>query len=169
MFGTIGTVVNMNNNREKVEKLLKELQIEYTVEDTPVMTIEQAKDYPLQHREAASKSLLLIDKKAAVFCVTVFEDKRVDLKRLKELLGCSRLSFVNSQQALDLFGYQEGISPLGVINDKTNAVTVVIDEYFKDKLIMIHPNSEKATMWLKCQDLVEVINKVGNKVIYLDL
>lgn len=168
MFGTIGTVVNMDN-REKVEKLLKELQIEYTVEDTPVMTIEQAKQYPLQHREAASKSLLLIDKKAAVFCVTVFEDKRVDLKRLKELLGCSRLSFVNSQQALDLFGYQEGISPLGVINDKTNAVTVVIDEYFKDKLIMIHPNSEKATMWLKCQDLVEVINKVGNKVMYLDL
>ena len=168
MFGTIGTVVNMDN-REKVEKLLKELQIEYTVEDTPVMTIEQAKEYPLQHREAASKSLLLIDKKAAVFCVTVFEDKRVDLKRLKELLGCSRLSFVNSQQALDLFGYQGGISPLGVINDKTNAVTVVIDEYFKDKLIMIHPNSEKATMWLKCQDLVEVINKVGNKVIYLDL
>ena len=168
MFGTIGTVVNMDN-REKVEKLLKELQIDYTVEDTPVMTIEQAKQYPLQHREAASKSLLLIDKKAAVFCVTVFEDKRVDLKRLKELLGCSRLSFVNSQQALDLFGYQEGISPLGVINDKTNAVTVVIDEYFKDKLIMIHPNSEKATMWLKCQDLVEVINKVGNKVIYLDL
>ena len=167
MFGTIGTVVNMDN-REKVEKLLKELQIEYTVEDTPVMTIEQAKQYPLQHREAASKSLLLIDKKAAVFCVTVFEDKRVDLKRLKELLGCSRLSFVNSQQALDLFGYQGGISPLGVINDKTNAVTVVIDEYFKDKLIMIHPNSEKATMWLKCQDLVEVINKVGNKVMYLD-
>lgn len=169
MFGTIGTVVNMNNNREKVEKLLKELQIEYTVEDTPVMTIEQAKQYPLQHREAASKSLLLIDKKAAVFCVTVYEDKRVDLKRLKELLGCSRLSFVNSQQALDLFGYQGGISPLGVINDKTNAVTVVIDEYFKDKLIMIHPNSEKATMWLKCQDLVEVISKVGNKVMYLDL
>ena len=168
MFGTIGTVVNMDN-REKVEKLLKELQIEYTVEDTPVMTIEQAKEYPLQHREAASKSLLLIDKKAAVFCVTVFEDKRVDLKRLKELLGCSRLSFVNSQQALDLFGYQGGISPLGVINDKTNAVTVVIDEYFKDKLIMIHPNSEKATMWLKCQDLVEVISKVGNKVMYLDL
>ena len=168
MFGTIGTVVNMDN-REKVEKLLKELQIEYTVEDTPVMTIEQAKQYPLQHREAASKSLLLIDKKAAVFCVTVFEDKRVDLKRLKEFLGCSRLSFVNSQQALDLFGYQGGISPLGVINDKTNAVTVVIDEYFKDKLIMIHPNSEKATMWLKCQDLVEVINKVGNKVMYLDL
>lgn len=168
MFGTIGTVVNMDN-REKVEKLLKELQIEYTVEDTPVMTIEQAKQYPLQHREAASKSLLLIDKKAAVFCVTVFENKRVDLKRLKELLGCSRLSFVNSQQALDLFGYQGGISPLGVINDKTNAVTVVIDEYFKDKLIMIHPNSEKATMWLKCQDLVEVINKVGNKVMYLDL
>ena len=168
MFGTIGTVVNMDN-REKVEKLLKELQIEYTVEDTPVMTIEQAKQYPLQHREAASKSLLLIDKKAAVFCVTVFEDKRVDLKRLKELLGCSRLSFVNSQQALDLFGYQGGISPLGVINDKTNAVTVVIDEYFKDKLIMIHPNSEKATMWLKCQDLVEVINKGGNKVMYLDL
>lgn len=168
MFGTIGTVVNMDN-REKVEKLLKEWQIEYTVEDTPVMTIEQAKQYPLQHREAASKSLLLIDKKAAVFCVTVFEDKRVDLKRLKELLGCSRLSFVNSQQALDLFGYQGGISPLGVINDKTNAVTVVIDEYFKDKLIMIHPNSEKATMWLKCQDLVEVINKVGNKVMYLDL
>ncbi|MDY5727716.1 MAG: YbaK/EbsC family protein [Erysipelotrichaceae bacterium] len=168
MFGTIGTVVNMDN-REKVEKLLKELQIEYTVEDTPVMTIEQAKQYPLQHREAASKSLLLIDKKAAVFCVTVFEDKRVDLKRLKELLGCSRLSFVNSQQALDLFGYQVGISPLGVINDKTNAVTVVIDEYFKDKLIMIHPNSEKATMWLKCQDLVEVISKVGNKVMYLDL
>lgn len=168
MFGTIGTVVNMDN-KEKVEKLLKELQIEYTVEDTPVMTIEQAKQYPLQHREAASKSLLLVDKKAAVFCVTVFEDKRVDLKRLKELLGCSRLSFVNSQQALDLFGYQGGISPLGVINDKTNAVTVVIDEYFKDKLIMIHPNSEKATMWLKCQDLVEVINKVGNKVMYLDL
>lgn len=168
MFGTIGTVVNMDN-REKVEKLLKELQIEYTVEDTPVMTIEQAKQYPLQHREAASKSLLLIDKKAAVFCVTVYEDKRVDLKRLKELLGCSRLSFVNSQQALDLFGYQGGISPLGVINDKTNAVTVVIDEYFKDKLIMIHPNSEKATMWLKCQDLVEVISKVGNKVMYLDL
>ena len=78
----------MKYYRKEVEELLKENNIEYQIMDTPVMSITEAKNYPLPHREAATKTLLLTDnKKEKLYCVCVFEDKSVDLKHLRELIN----------------------------------------------------------------------------------
>lgn len=155
--------------RKEVEELLNSLNIDYQIMDTPIGTIQQAKSLDLPHREAATKTLLLNDKKGKLFCVTVFEDKSVDLKKLKEDLGCSRLSLASSEKTFEVFKVHEGISPLLALNDEKKEVTIVIDKYFENQLIMIHPNSADATLWLKCSDLIDIITNCGSQVLLLDL
>ena len=37
------------------------------------------------------------------------------------------------------------------------------------KIIGIHPNDNTATVWLKVEDLVEIIKENGNKVEFVEL
>ncbi len=160
----------MKYYRKEVEELLKENNIEYQIMDTPVMSITEAKDYPLPHREAATKTLLLTDnKKEKLYCVCVFEDKSVDLKHLRELINSRRLSFASDEQLQKSMAISGGVSPLGILNDENREVEVIIDKYFEDKLIMIHPNDEAATLWLKTVDLISIIEKHGNKCLLIEL
>ncbi len=160
----------MKYYRQEVEELLKENNIEYRIMDTPIMSIIEAKHFPLPHREAATKTLLLTDnKKEKLYCVCVFEDKSVDLKQLRELISSRRLSFASNEQLQQSMAISGGVSPLGVLNDENRKVEVIIDKYFEDKLIMIHPNDEATTIWLKTTDLVSIIEKHGNKCLLIEL
>lgn len=60
------------------------------------------------------------------------------------------------------------VTPLGVINDKTDTVKVYIDSDLKQSLIGVHPNENTATVWLNTKDLINFIEKQGNQVEYLD-
>lgn len=156
--------------KEEVLELLKEKKIQFEVMDTPIMSIAQGKNYNLPHREAASKTLLLTDnKKEKIYCVCVFEDKSVDLKHLRQLINSRRLSFASDEQLLEYFSFDSCVSPLGILNDEKREVKVIIDTYFEDKLIMIHPNDEKATLWLKTEDLISLIEEHGNKCLLIEL
>ena len=45
---------------------------------------------------------------------------------------------------------------------------VYIDADIKHSLIGVHPNENTATVWLKTEDLVDLIKQHGNQVEYID-
>ena len=58
------------------------------------------------------------------------------------------------------------VTPFGVLNDAENKVQVFIDEDFLENpgIMGIHPNDNTATVWIKTNDLINIIKEHGNKV-----
>ena len=58
------------------------------------------------------------------------------------------------------------VSPLGILNDTERKVNFYIDKEFLEgsSIIGVHPNDNSATVWLKVQDLLDIIANHGNRV-----
>ena len=58
------------------------------------------------------------------------------------------------------------VTPLGLLNDKELKVKFYLDKDFllDKKIIGIHPNDNTATIWLKVEDLLDIIKEHGNEV-----
>ena len=64
---------------------------------------------------------------------------------------------------LKIIGLQPGsVTPLWILNDGERKVKVYIDKYFFENsgIVVVHPNDNTATLWLKTKDLVEIIKEV---------
>lgn len=67
----------------------------------------------------------------------------------------------------DILGLIPGaVSPFGLLNDAEKKVVFYIDAAFKEGsgLIGIHPNDNTATVWLRAEDLIMIIQEHGNEV-----
>src|SRR3546814_7952424 len=63
-----------------------------------------------------------------MWLVTCLEDRAVDLKGLGERLGAGRFSFGRADRLMTYLGVRPGaVTPFAVINDKEDAVTMVLD------------------------------------------
>ncbi len=65
-----------------------------------------------------------------------------------------------------ILGLQAGsVTPLGLINNTEHKVQFYLDQDFLDepKLIGIHPNDNTATVWLKTDDLITLIEELRNR------
>lgn len=80
------------------------------------------------------------------------------------------LSFASNDDLMKLLKLDPGsVTPFGLLNDTERKVILFIDEAFKDGLIGIHPNDNTATIWLKTDDLIEVIKRHGNEIISVQI
>lgn len=146
-----------NNNIEY--KLFKHQPV-FKAEDKPILDSYGIDTIPgLQ-----SKSLFLKDKKNnSFFLVSVIEDKRVDLKALSNVLGCTRFSFGKAEELLELLKLQPGsVTPFGLIFDDQKKVNFVLDEDFlAASLITFHALRNDMTisiapaMFLTCMEKIE--------------
>ena len=66
-----------------------------------------------------TKNLLLKDKKGRLFLLAIHEDRDLDLKNLRTLLGAQgRLGFASGDRMIEILGVAPGaLTPLRVIND----------------------------------------------------
>ena len=72
---------------------------------------------------------------------------KIDLKTLPEKINSKRLSFANENDLQEYLGLTPGsVTPLGIINDKGQKVTVVLDKELKNNKVLIHPNRNTATV-----------------------
>ena len=84
---------------ERLLAYLDELGIETTtVTHPPVFTVEEAKRLRGPLPGGHCKSLFLRNKKGAMWLVVVFEQRRIDLRRLGESLGIGRLGFASHER-----------------------------------------------------------------------
>jgi Ala-tRNA(Pro) deacylase len=148
----------LNNNI--AYKLFKHQPV-FKAEDKPVLIDSDVDTIPgLQ-----SKNLFLKDKKYnSFFLVSVSEDKRVDLKALSDVLGCGRFSFGKSEELFELLKLEPGsVTPLGLIFDKQNKVTFVLDEDFlTTSFVNFHPLRNNMTVSLTPQQFLACMEKLDH-------
>ena len=122
-------------------------------------------DISLPYPEAIAKNLFLRDdKKHNYYLITVKGDKRVDLRAFREKFGTRPLSFADKEDLWIIMKLLPGtITPFGILNDKKHKVQFFLDEEFLEPptIMGIHPNDNTATVWIRTEDLLNVIKELG--------
>lgn len=144
--------------------VLNKLNIKYDIkEHKAVYTVEEMQEIFLDLEGIGCKNLFLQDVKKKLFLYIFPEYKRADLKMLPGKINSKRLSFANENDLQIYLGLIPGaVTPLGIINDKEQKVTVVLDKELKNNKVLIHPNRNTATISIKYDDLIKFIKYCRN-------
>ena len=68
------------------------------------------------------------------------------------------MSFVREKELYDILGLVQGsVSPFGIINDRENKVTLIIDKDLIDKRLLFHPNVNTKTVSINYIDLIKFV------------
>lgn len=156
-------------NKQEIYDLIKSKNVWYEIiEHKAVYNMEELKEIDIPYPEYDAKNLFVRDdKKRNYYLITVKGNKRVDLKDFRNKNGTRPLSFASENDLLDIMNLKAGsVTPLGLLNDKDNKVQFYIDkDFIKDKhIIGVHPNDNTATVWLKVEDLIDIIKENGNQI-----
>ena len=107
------------------------------------------------------------DKKRNYYLITVKGDKRVDLKQFRKEHGTHALSFASAEDLQAKLKLDPGsVTPLGLLNDESGSVILYLDEAFLEgnAMIGVHPNGNTATVHLKTDNLIRLLEKHGTQV-----
>ncbi len=106
------------------------------------------------------KNLFLCNRQQTAFYLLMIPaDKVFKTKDISAQIGSSRLSFAGSEFMEEYLGITPGsVSVLGLINDKENHVTLLIDEdVLEDEYFGCHPCINTSSLRIKTSDLTEKI------------
>lgn len=145
---------------------LRDQQIPYQLfEHEPLFTVEQASEVYNQIKAHNTKNLFIRDEKKNYFLVTVEANKRVDLKALSKLIGKGGFSFGNEEKLQEFLGVKPGaVTPMGLVNDKEQQVTFVVDEDLMDGNLPIacHPLENDKTIAVAKEDFLRFLQLVNH-------
>ncbi len=145
-----------------VLELLKKLNIDFTiVYHQPVYTVEEAQSIKKDINGIGCKNLFLKDK-YNYYLYVLRDDVRADLKLVGKTINIGPLSFASVEELMTNLKLTKGsVTPLGLINnDKT--VILLLDKSLKDNKILIHPNTNTATISINYEDLLKFVNYCEN-------
>ena len=156
-------------NRQHICDMLAARGLWYELMEHPaVYNMADVAQYPLPYPSADAKNLFLRDdKKQQYYLVTVAGDKRVDLKALRHACGARPLSFASPEELLALLRLTPGaVTPFGLLHDDAHRVTWLLDSQLTagDGLIGVHPNDNTATLFLRTEALVALLQDHGCRV-----
>ncbi len=126
-----------------------------------VFTCEEAakeRNVPL---DEMIKCILLVDKQRKYFLVCMTSEKRVDTQKVRDLVGCSRLSFASEQEVEDVLGWKIGSVPPLLLKTQ---IPVLFDRGITGKSqINISSGNPEAGLELNSRDLISLVNpKMGD-------
>ncbi len=161
-------------NKQQIYDYLKEKNIWHEVtEHKAVYNMEELSQIDVPYPEVEAKNLFIRDdKKRNYYLITVKGNKRVNLKEFKEKYNTRSLSFASENDLMSIMKLSPGsVTPLGLLNDKDLKVEFYIDKDFMNDshIIGVHPNDNTATVWLKVEELIEIVKEHGNQVIVVEI
>ncbi|MDO5786519.1 MAG: YbaK/EbsC family protein [Phascolarctobacterium sp.] len=162
----------MSLSEQEILQLLEKHHINYIVrKHEPIFTVAEGEALGLPNVQAAVKSLLLTDDKHQSFYLVVLPlDKRLDLKELRAKIGSRRLTMASAEELMRLLQLSPGaVTPFGLLQDVEHKVQTFFDAELKENTIATHLDSNTATVWLKCQKLVHLLEEKGHESTYLSL
>ena len=156
-------------NKQEILDYLKEKDVLHEVtEHKAVYNMEEVSQIDIPYPEAEAKNLFVRDdKKRNYYLITVKGDKKVNLKEFRKENNTRALSFASEDELKSRIGVIPGaVTPFGLLNDKELKVKSFIDKEFAKTghLIAVHPNDNTATVYLKAEDLIDIIKEHGNQV-----
>ena len=161
-------------NKQEIYDFIKSRDIWHEItEHEAVFNMEELSKIEVLYPEYDAKNLFVRDdKKRNYYLITIKGNKRIDLKEFQKNNNTRNLSFASTNDLMNIMGLKHGaVTPLGLLNDKELKVKFYIDkECMKDKhIIGVHPNDNTATIWLKVEDLIEIIQEHGNEVYVVEI
>ena len=162
----------MSLSEQEILQLLEKHHINYIVrKHEPIFTVAEGEALGLPNVQAAVKSLLLTDDKHQSFYLVALPlDKRLDLKELRAKIGSRRLTMASAEELMRLLQLSPGaVTPFGLLQDVEHKVQTFFDAELKENTIATHLDSNTATVWLKCQKLVHLLEEKGHESTYLSL
>ncbi len=161
------------NKQEVYEFLDKENVWHEITEHQAVYNMAELSETELPYPKYEAKNLFVRDdKKKNYYLITVKGDKRVDLKEFRRNQGTKPLTFANADDLMSILGLIAGaVTPLGLLNDVEHKVKFFLDREFLDgqAIIGVHPNDNTATVWLKTEDLLTILEKNQTEVAVVEL
>lgn len=156
-------------NKEQIYEFIKSKNIWYEItEHKAVFNMDDLSRINILYPESDAKNLFVRDdKKRNYYLITIKGNKKVNLKEFRKNNNIRNLSFASENDLMNILGLIPGaVTPLGLLNDKDLKVTFYLDKDFvyKDSIIGIHPNDNTATIWIKVDDLINIIKEHGNMV-----
>lgn len=117
-----------------------------------------------------SKSLFLKDKKGRKWLVVAHEERKIDLKALRKILGAQNLSFAKPDLLLECLGVEPGsVTPFSIINDTQHHVQVVLDHVFiAAAQVCFHPLINTMTTTISGADLLIFLEKLDHSPLIID-
>ena len=160
--------------KQEIYRLLSEKGVWYEItEHKAVYNMDEVADIDLPYPEAECKNLFVRDKKKReYYLISVKGDKRVNLKKFREKYNTKPLGFASEEDLMNILGLIPGaVTPLGLLNDTDRKVVLYLDQdFFKgEHLIGVHPNDNTATVWMRADDLTDIIRAYNNDVVITDL
>ena len=156
-----------------VIELLNKEQIKYElIEHDEVHTIEDMEKIGLLDKGYVCKNLFLRNANGKMnFVFSCLHNKEIKLNELEKKIGSTRLSFGSAERLQKYLKLENGyVSPFGVINDESKSVIFVFDKELQNQTkVGFHPNTNKATIYLKFKDIQKIIQNHGNDVVFVRL
>ena len=147
-------------------EVLGTLGIEFRrLDHEAVFTVEQSRQLRIFDKLGgqACKNLFLRNKRGEFFLLTLPADKHADLKAVAKILGLSRLSFASEDELNALMKLHTGaVTPLAVVNDTQRKVRLLIDAELAGKTLLLHPNTNTATISIAFDDLIKLIRHTAH-------
>ena len=161
-------------NKEEVYNFIKNKNIWYEItEHEAVYNMEELSNINLPYKGRDAKNIFVRDdKKKNYYLITIKGNKRINLKEFKKKYNTRNLTFASPEDLKNILNLTPGsVSPLGLLNDKEHKVIFYIDkELLNDNgIIGVHPNDNTATIWLKSNDLIDIIKEHKNLVNIVEL
>ena len=148
-------------NKQDIYNYLKENNIWHEItEHKAVYNMAELAEVDIPYPEADAKNLF------------VRGDKRVNLKEFRKANGTRPLSFASEENLMDIMGLIPGaVTPLGILNDTEKKVHFYLDKHFLEEpgLVGVHPNDNTATVWLKTEDLIRILEEHEHDVTLVSL
>lgn len=148
-----------------IYQVLDEYHIEYEEMEHPaVFTVEEASQIKGTIHGGGCKNLFLKDKANHYYLYILEDHKKADLKELETVLKISRLTFAKEEELHEILNLEVGsVTPLGIIYDNKNLVTILIDSMLEGKKLLMHPNTNTKTISMSFSDLLVFITNENHK------
>ena len=144
----------------RVYDFLDSLGIEYFRTDhEEANTMEVCNEIDMVLGTLICKNLFLCNRQKTDFYLLMMPgDKPFKTKDITKQLGCSRLSFADSEAMLEYLDIKPGaVSIMGLMNDKDNKVRLVMDKaVVEEDTIGCHPCVSTSSLKIRTDDILNV-------------
>ncbi|XVF64599.1 hypothetical protein PTKIN_Ptkin09bG0181400 [Pterospermum kingtungense] len=164
----------MGYSKDQLLARLKELQIDFSLYEHPVvLTVEAQAKYVGDKGGALSKNLFLKDKKHRYYVVSALADTKVDLKILSQRLGLGKggLRMAPEEALGEIVQVPLGcVTPFAVVNESASHVSLLLDKGFKtQEHCFFHPLSNDVSISVNATGLDKFLKSIGRDPSYVDL
>lgn len=158
---------------QKVYQELSKLNIYYdVVEHPPALTTEEADVYIEGKEGVRTKTLFLCNRKKKKFFLVVMDDaKRLDMKKVGELIEEKGIQFASEERLMNKMGVKPGaVSIFGLLNNKEKDIKVYFDaDIIFEKTMTFHPNDNTKTLFISTEDIQKFLSGIGYKYSVINL